>query len=766
MITKLSRHRLGLAIMALLSVPYHAFATDPVSLQQHALAVKSWPDQVRPPPGAPNVLIIMSDDVGYGSARSFGGRIPTPAFDEVGETGLRYTHFMTAAVCSPTRASLLTGRLPQEVGIGYPTNWPTPYPGYHTVIPESAATIADYLRSAGYATAMIGKAHVTPEWELGPTGPFERWPSGLGFDYYYGIMGADTSLFEPNLVENTRFVPRPEQADYHLERDLADHAITWLREHAAVADGRPFFMYYAMPSAHAPHHAPDDWLQRFHGQFDDGWEQLRAQTLERQQELGIVPEDVMDVARPEGLPRWDELDDDQRALYARYMEAYAASLAYADAQAKRVLTELDHLGLREDTLVIYLQGDNGASAEGRPHGLMYEQSGLNRVQESQQDNAARGAAIGTADSYPLIPSTWGWAMNAPFQWAKRYASHFGGTRNAMAVSWPAGIKARGYRTQLHHVSDIMPTVLEIVGIQPMAVFAGVAQQPVTGISLRYTFEQEHAPSRRQRLVAVSAQTMALIDDGWMVAATPTSSPWGRTGQEGVVPTERRWELYDLGRDFNQRHNLAAQYPERVHALTTLFWQEAERARMLPIHTHEGAQQGMPGERAPGEVLRFTRPVAGIPGSAAPRVVGRSLRLSADVETSAHSGVLVAHGGRYAGYALFLHERRIHFSYRLNPQTGWSFACPLPESAQRVSAFVEIRMETPQPGSAASVRIGCAGGREQAEGRLPQTFPVIISHNEPFDIGQDTVSPVDARYTVATSKLQFDQADIRYEWLHD
>jgi len=343
MIMKLSRHRLGLAIMALLAVPYHAFATDPVSLQQHALAVTSWPDQVRPPSGSPNVLIIMSDDVGYGSARSFGGRIPTPTFDEVGETGLRYTHFMTAAVCSPTRASLLTGRLPQEVGIGYPTNWPTPYPGY-----------------------------------------------------------------------------------------------------------------------------------------------------------------------------------------------------------------------------------------------------------------------------------------------------------------------------------------------------------------------------RQRLVAVSAQTMALIDEGWMVAATPTSSPWGRTGQEGVVPTERRWELYDLGRDFNQRHDLAAEHPERVHALTTLFWQEAERARMLPIHTHEGAQQEMPGERAPGEVLRFTRPVAGIPGSAAPRVVGRSWRLSADVETSAHSGVLVAHGGRYAGYALFLHERRIHFSYRLNPQTGWYFACPLPESAQRVSTFVEIRMETLQPGSAASVRLGICG----------------------------------------------------------
>ncbi|MCB2062505.1 MAG: sulfatase-like hydrolase/transferase, partial [Novosphingobium sp.] len=371
-----------------------------------------WPEPAKAPAGAPNVLIIMTDDVGFGSSSTFGGPVPTPAFDALAREGLRYNRFHTTAICSPTRASLLTGRNPQDVGVGYVTNWSSGFDGYNSMIPKSAGTLPQVLRANGYDTAMFGKSHVTPEWEQGPNGPFDRWPTGLGFGYFYGFLGADTSAFEPSLIENTRPSITRRGSDYHLDRDLADRTIAWIAEQRATTPERPFFVYLAPGTAHAPNHAPADWLERFRGRFDMGWDKLREDIVRRQKRLGVIPRNAQDAPRPETLPRWADLPPERQRLYARYMEAYAASLAYADYQIGRVIASLRESGEIDNTLIVYIQGDNGASAEGSFDGKLFEQSALAGVKEDPAYAEDHIDDIGTERAYNLNTGGWGWAMNA------------------------------------------------------------------------------------------------------------------------------------------------------------------------------------------------------------------------------------------------------------------------------------------------------------------------------------------------------------------
>jgi arylsulfatase A-like enzyme len=693
----------------------------------------------------------MTDDVGFGSSSTFGGPIPTPTFDALAREGLRYNRFHTTAICSPTRASLLTGRNPQAVGVGYVTNWSSGFDGYNSMIPKSAGTLPQVLRHNGYSTAMFGKGHVTPEWELGPSGPFDRWPTGLGFDYFYGFLGADTSQFEPSLTENTRPVTPPRDPAYHLDHDLADHAITWIDEHRATAPDKPFFVYFAPGTAHAPNHAPAEWLAKFRGRFDQGWDVLRQQIIVRQRALGVIPKDAADAPRPVNLPRWDSLTPKTRKLYARYMEAYAASLAYCDSQIGRVIEELRRTGALDNTLIIYIQGDNGASAEGGFDGKLFEQSALSGVIEDVGYAAKHIDDIGTKRAYNLNVGGWAWAMNAPFAWAKRYASHFGGTRNGMVIAWKGHIPdPGGLRSQFLHVSDIMPTVLEIAGIKAPDQLDGIAQQPITGISAAYTIAQKNAPSHRSAQIFAMAENLAFYRDGWVAATVPKVTPWEPVPPNPVPLVNRRWQLFDVDHDFSEARDLAARYPDRLASLVGEFWKEAASGNILPIHTSEGQQHGRPDPNRDRTAFTYFAPMAQIAESAAPETVGHSFTIDADVVTpAAPAGVIVAQGGRFGGYSFFLDKARPAFTFNLTPAhvTRIVAADPLTSGAHHLG--VNFTLDREIAGSGAGVVI-TVDGKPVASGQVRQTFARVVSHNEGFDVGQDLVSPVDESYESAAS----------------
>lgn len=736
---------------ALAAGPLNAAPAPPAGATLETAPPAHWPVPRKAPAGAPNVLVIMTDDVGFGSSSTFGGAIPTPTFDALAREGLRYNRFHTTAICSPTRASLLTGRNPQAVGMGYVANWSAGFDGYTSMIPRSAGTLPQVLKANGYATAMFGKGHVTPEWETGPNGPYDRWPTGLGFDYFYGFLGADTSQFEPSLVENTRVVTTPRPAGYHLDHDLADHAIAWIDEQRATSPERPFFAYFAPGTAHAPNQAPDEWLAKFRGKFDKGWDVLRAETVARQKAAGVIPADADDAPRPANLPRWDSLSPAQQQLYCRFMEAYAASLAYADAQIGRVIDELKRTGAYDNTLIVYIQGDNGASAEGSYNGKLYEQSSLSGVVEDQGWVMAHKDDIGTARAYNLNTGGWAWAMNAPFQWAKRYGSHFGGTRNGMVIEWKGHIvDPGGLRSQFLHVSDVMPTVLEIAGIKPPAVLDGVRQQPLTGISAAYTIGGKDAPSHRTSQVFAMAENLAIYRDGWVAATVPKLTPWEPKPPKPVPLAERKWQLFDVAHDFSEAHDLAAQDPKRLDAMVADFWKQAKAEKILPIFTSEGHQDGRPDPNRDRRDFSYYAPLAQVSEAAAPGTVGHSFRIEADfVLTAAPAGVLAAQGGRFGGYALFFDGGRPTFTFNLTPAhvTRLVGSEALGAGAHRVT--LDFALDKEAAGSGGTVTL-TVDGKATGQARVPQTFARVVSHSEGFDVGQDLVTPVDGAYMPETS----------------
>ncbi len=753
------RQGLKSALLMATALPALAFAQAPDASRVYGISPAQssppeWPQPVQPAKPAPNILLIMTDDVGFGASSTFGGPIPTPTFDALAREGLRYNRFHTTAICSPTRASLLTGRNPQAVGMGYVANWATGYDGYNSVIPKDAATLPALLRSGGYSTAMFGKSHITPEWEASASGPFDRWPTGLGFDYFYGFLGADSSGFEPSLTENTRPAhPAVDKPGYHLEQDLADHAIRWIAEQRANTPDRPFFVYYATGAAHAPNHAPAEWIAKFKGRFDKGWDALRDEIFAREKAQGVIPADTQAPPRPATLPRWDSLKPEQQKLYARYMEAYAAALAYADEQVGRVIQNLKDSGEYDNTLIVYIQGDNGASAEGSFDGKLYEQSPLSGVKEDLDRSIAHIGDIGGKAAYNLYPGGWGWAMNSPFQWSKRYGSHFGGTRNGMVLSWPHHIKdAGGLRSQFMHVSDVMPTLLDIAGIKSPDVFNGVAQQPVTGISARYTLDQPAAPSRRTAQVFAMAENLALYKDGWVAATAPMATPWERTPPPRVAVENRNWELYNIDADFSESQDLAAREPARLERMKAEFWAEAAKAKILPIHSPDGGQKGRPDPNRDRTHFTYTMPVTGIAESAAPATVGHSFHIIADATLANKAdGVIVAQGGRFGGYSFHLERGRPVFTYNLTPAhvTRIVAGHAIGAGRRRLEMRFHLDREAPTSGGVVSLRVG---GKEIMRGKIERTFSQVISHTEGMDIGQDSGSPVDPAYSTGGSRF--------------
>jgi arylsulfatase A-like enzyme len=625
---------------------------------------RHFPAPAPAPAGAPNVLLILTDDVGFGASSTFGGPIPTPAFDALARAGLRYNSFHTTAMCSPTRAALLTGRNHHAVASGAITNLAIDEAGYTSVIPKSAATIGAVLRQNGYDTSFFGKNHNTPEWETGPMGPFERWPNALGFDYFYGFNGAATSQFTPSLVENRNPVDPPADPSYHFDRDLADHLIHWLDIQHTVRADHPFFAYWAPGSMHSPHQVPAEWITRFKGQFDQGWDQLREQTFARQKRLGIIPKDAVLTPRPASLPAWDSLSALQKSTYSRMMEVAAAQLAHMDYQIGRVFESLRRSGQLDNTLVIYIQGDNGASIESF-RGANNELISLSGIEADDAELARGIAAHGTVDAYGNYPAAWAWATNTPFQWGKQVASHLGGLRDGLVISWPSHIKQTGQlRSQFHHVIDIAPTIYEAAGIAPPAKVDGYDQQPLDGTSMVYTFDHANAPSQHHEQYFEMLGHRSYYKDGWMASSTPQVPPWDRT--RTVDPNTLTWELYDLSGDYSQARDVAAKYPEKLAELRAGFDAAANKYHVYPLAADIMRRVG-PGNRptvlAGRTHFSYGPSSTRYSASAFPGIgVGTALTARVQLVSANANGPLIVQGDVFGGMGLLLNDGRPMFLF--------------------------------------------------------------------------------------------------------
>jgi arylsulfatase A-like enzyme len=615
----------------------------------------------------PNVLVILTDDVGFAASSTFGGPVRTPTLDALAAAGLRYTNFHTTALCSPTRAALLTGRNSHAVGMGSITEGASAEPGYTSVIPKSAATVARVLRDQGYRTAAFGKYHLIPKWELSAAGPFAHWPTSMGFDYFYGFEPAMTDQFTPNLIENGRVLAPRYEAGYFLERDLADRAIHWLRETRTASPDRPFFMYYATATAHAPVQAPAEWIAKYRGRFDHGWDAEREAILGRQKQLGILPPETVLTPRAPGVAAWDSLDTDRQRVAARLMEVYAGALSYADEQIGRVISELRASGQYDDTVIVYIQGDNGASPEGGAPGLMNYYDGLNALglvdppRESTQQVVERLDELGGPDSEPAIPTGWTNALDTPFPLWKADAASLGGVRNGLVIAWPRGLRDRGgIRRQFHAVTDIAATVYELTGVSPAAVVDGTRQQPLDGVSMAYTFGAPDAPSRRREQYFETNATLSMYRDGWW--ASYRALPGEVIGPE--LRTRGTWQLFDLTRDPSQSRDVAAENPRRLAALKREFARVAARNQVFPIQRARTTRSAVPAMEAPGTYVLY-------PGTERysdwgfPNVRRRSWSLTARIESpdGGGSGVIVNQGGRFAGWGLVVLNGVPNFLYR-------------------------------------------------------------------------------------------------------
>ena len=708
-----------------------------------------FPKEITAPPGAPNVLLIMTDDVGFGAASTFGGPIPTPTLDRLAANGLRYNQFHTTALCSPTRAALLTGRNHHSAATGVVMELATGYPGYNSIMPASTGTIGEILRQSGYCTSWYGKNHNTPSWQSSPAGPFDLWPNRLGFDYFYGFMGGETDQWHPALYENANAIEPPHDAkNYHFDADLADHAINWIRTQHALQPEKPFFAYYVPGATHAPHHAPKDWIAKFKGQFDQGWDTGREEILQRQKKLGVVPANTKLTPRPKGIPAWDSLSAEEKKVYARMMEVYAGFLAYTDYNIGRVIDAVEQTGELDNTLIFYIQGDNGASAEGTLRGTVNEVGAMtNGFQEDIGYLLSVIDELGGPTTYNHFPVGWAHAMNTPFQWAKQVASHFGGVRNGLVISWPKRIKDKGgLRTQFHHVIDVAPTILEAAGIQEPAMLNGVAQKPIEGVGLAYSFDDAKAPGHRTTQYFEMGGNRAIYHDGWVAATTPKREPWVTLVEAAPDPDSFDWELYNLAEDFSEANNLAASNPKKLRELQDLFWAEAARYNVLPIDTsaYERAVLPRPSLTRGRNTFTYYPGMIRFPEGTVPDVKNKSYTVTAEVEVPrvGVEGVLVTQGGRFGGWGLLVLDGKPVFVHALSNQAQHKLR--IASNEKLAPGKHTIRFEFKYDGG--GIGRGGAGtitvdGKQVAQGRFERTIPIRFSLDETFDIGEDTGTPV-------------------------
>jgi arylsulfatase A-like enzyme len=714
-----------------------------------------FPKEVAPPKGAPNILVILTDDVGFGATSTFGGPVPTPAFDRLAKNGLRYNQFHTTALCSPTRAALLTGRNHHTCATGVIMELGTGYPGYSSLMPRSCGTIAEILRWMGYNTAWFGKNHNIPDWHTSAAGPFHLWPTGLGFNYFYGFLGGDCNQFAPAAYEGTQPIePHLGKKDYHFDKDMADKAILWMRSQKSLAPDKPFFAYYAPGTAHAPHHAPKEWIKKFEGKFDQGWDKIREETLAQQIKLGVVPPGTKLAPGHKDIPAWASLNADQKKVYTRMMEVYAASLAHCDHHIGRVIDSLEEMGELDNTLIIYIQGDNGPSGEGSMQGTTNEiGTAVNGVPEDLAYLVSMIDKLGGPLSYGHYPVGWAQAMATPFQWIKQVASHFGGTRNGMVISWPKRIKDVGtIRRQFHHVIDVAPTILEAVGLEAPLVLNGIPQRPIEGVSMGYSFADPKAAGKHKTQYFEMFANRALYHEGWIASTTPKRPPWNTIGGSSKNPADDyEWELYHVDKDFSQTINIVKENPKKLRELQDLWWAEAAKYNVLPLDDSAAERVDpviRPSLTHGRTKFQYYPGMIRITEGTAPVTRNRSFNLTADVEIPEGKveGVLATMGGRFGGWGLMVMDGKPRFDYAFSNQEKhrWRIASDAKLTPGKHTILFEFKYDGGGLGKGA-LGVLSVDGKKVAEGRIERTIVFRYSFDETFDVGEDCGTPVAEDY---------------------
>ena len=725
-----------------------------------------WAPRVVPPKGAPNVLLIMTDDSGFGAPGTFGGVVPTPAMDRIAKNGLRYTNFHSTSLCSPTRAAIITGRNHHSVGSGVVGEIATGFPGYDSIIPIEKGTIGTILKANGYATSWFGKNHNTPSYQSSQAGPFEQWPNGMGFEYFYGFVGGDASQWQPNLFRNTTAIyPFEGNPGWNLTTAMADEAIQYMKQLKEIAPGKPFFVYYVPGGTHAPHHPTPEWIKKISDMhlFDEGWNKLRETIFANQKRLGIMPENARLTAWPKELPEWDSLGFLEKKLFIKQADVYGAYLAYTDHEIGRVIQAVEDLGQLDNTLIIYIAGDNGASAEGMLSGTPNEFTTFNGVAVPVKDQFLWYEFWGSERTFPHFAAPWAWAMSTPFKWMKQVPSHFGGTAQGVAMSWPGHINdAGGIRRQFHHVIDIVPTILEATGIPAPDTINGIKQLPIEGVSMAYTWDKANtsAGTRHTTQYFEMLGNRAIYHDGWVACTTPATLPWVLSSAPPPdVITGYNWELYNVMEDPTQSNDLAARMPEKVKQLQALFYLEAKKYNVLPLDNTTLARWNTPRPSltAGRTVFTYSGGLTGVPASAAPDILDKSYTIWADVEIpeGGAEGMIVTHGGRFGGYGLFLSKGELGFGrgkpvflYNLLDLKRTAWEGPELKAGKHTIVF-EFKSDGPGLGKGGT-GILFVNGQEVARNSMEHTTPITFPEDETFDIGQDTrtgIAMVEYRYDV-------------------
>jgi arylsulfatase A-like enzyme len=703
-----------------------------------------WPPRLVPPKGAPNVLLILTDDQGYGVPGTFGGVIPTPALDRIAKAGLRYTQVCSTALCSPSRAALISGRNHHSVGFGVITELSTGYPGYDSIIGPDQATIGNILKGNGYATSWFGKNHNTPSFQYGASGPFDQWPSGMGFDYFYGFMGGETDQWTPYLFrDHTQINPWVGRTDYNLTTDMADEAVKYLHQINASAPEQPFFLYYATGGSHSPHQPKKEWIEKFKGKFDMGWNAMRDQIFANQKRLGVIPENAKLTAWPDSLPKWETLSADEKKMYARQAECFAGYTAYTDHEIGRVIQAVEDIGKLDNTLIIYIDGDNGTSPEGTLSGTYNQWRAYNGIlNDPIAEQLKYYDAWGSATTYPHMAVGWAWAFDTPFQFTKQVASHFGGTRQGTCISWPAKIKdAGGIRTQFHHLIDIVPTILEAAGIPAPETVNGIPQKPIEGVSMVYTFDKANAnaPSTRKTQYFEMICNRGIYHDGWYGCTTPPVPPWVLNSKM-PAPNDYKWELYNITEDYSQANDLAAKNPDKLKELQALFMQEAAKYDVFPLSNDSFARavEPRPSTIAGQTVFNYSGVVSGIPNGSAPSILGKSYTITAEVEVPAGGGdgMIVTNGGRFGGYALYLLKGKPVFDYNMLTLAQYRWEGKQALSAGKHTIVFDYTYDGPgvAKGGSGVLKVD---GKEVATGKQANSIAFQWVVDETFDVGVDT-----------------------------
>jgi arylsulfatase A-like enzyme len=703
-----------------------------------------WPPTIVPPKGAPNVLLIMTDDQGYGVSGTFGGVIPTPALDRIAKTGLRYTEFNSTALCSPTRAALITGRNHHSAGFGVITELSTGFPGYDSIIGTDNATVGRILKDNGYSTSWFGKNHNTPAYQYTIAGPFDQWPSGMGFDYFYGFMGGETDQWTPYLFQNNKQIfPWVGKPGYNLITDMADEAIGYMKELNAAAPDKPFFLYYVPGGSHSPHQPKAEWVEKFKGKFDMGWNALRDQIFANQKRLGVILDNAKLTEWPDSLPKWDTLSADQKKLFARQAEVYAGYTAYTDNEIGRVIQAVEDMGQLDNTLIIYIVGDNGTSPEGTLSGTPNQYTSYNGILDFPIDEQLKFYdAWGSADSYPHMAVAWSWAFDTPFKWTKQIASHFGGTRQGLAISWPNRIKdAGGIRHQFHHIIDIVPTILEAAGVKAPQMVDGIKQKPIEGISMAYTFDKANAdvPSKRKTQYFEMIANRGIYHEGWYANTTPPHGPWILNAPM-PEPKDYKWELYNLAEDYSQANDLATKMPGKLKEMQKLFVEEAAKYNVLPLNndTFARALAPRPSATAGRTVFTYTGVNPGINSSNAPNILGRSYSMTAEVDVpqGGGDGMIATMGGRWGGWGFYMLQGKpvFHYNMLILAQYHWEGPDVLAPGKHAINFDYTYDGPGIAKGGSGVLKVD---GKVVATAKQANSISFLQIADETFDVGLDT-----------------------------